>query len=81
MNSKGHFKHTTRNINLKLLFDNFGIKYTNKYNVDHLVNAIKKPYTIKHDINPQQYIGITLKWEYQKCKFVCSVWIGMLKKP
>ena len=38
----GLWKHRTRKISFTLVVDDFGIKYTNKNDIDHLINAIKK---------------------------------------
>ena len=62
----GLWKHKTRKINFTLVVDDFGIKYTNKNDIDHLINAIKEKYSIKIDWEGSKYIGIDLKWDYTK---------------
>jgi hypothetical protein len=44
--------------------DNFGIKFVNKNNVDHLISSIKKMYTLTEDWTGNLYCGITLVWDY-----------------
>ena len=48
------FEQKTRDISFTLVVDNFGIKYTNNDNVDHLISTIKNRYPTKLDINPKQ---------------------------
>ena len=60
-NTAGLFRHKTRNLNFTLVVDDFGIKYTNKDDVDHLINAIRERYPIKVMMEPEQYVGVTMK--------------------
>ena len=43
----------------------FGIKYTNQADVDHLINTFQEKYPFKVDWEAKQYIGIDLKWDYK----------------
>ena len=45
----GLWKHQTRPINFTLVVDDFGIKYTDKDDIDYLIEAIKEKYPIKID--------------------------------
>ena len=47
------------------MVDDFGVKYTGQYNAQHLINTIKKFYTLSEDWTGGLYCGITLKWEYK----------------
>ena len=47
-----------------LCVDDFGIKYTNKQNLDHLQQALKDKYSIKEDLTGKLYCDIHLKWDY-----------------
>ena len=40
------WKHTTRDITFSIVVNNFGVKYVGKENSDHLIQALKKQYTI-----------------------------------
>ena len=60
-NTLGLFRHKTRNITFTLVVDDFGISYTDENDVHHLINAIKERYPVKVKMDPDQYIGITLK--------------------
>ena len=46
--------------------DDFGIKYTKQADVEHLVAAVREKYPFKVDWEAKQYIGIHLKWDYEK---------------
>ena len=58
----GLCKHQTRPISFKLVVDNFGIKYTNKDDIDDLFKPIKEKYPLKIDWTRAQYVGINLDW-------------------
>ena len=60
----GLFIHKERDITFTLVVDDFGIKYTDKADVDHLVEALRDKYPLKVDWKAEQYIGIHLKWNY-----------------
>jgi hypothetical protein len=60
----GLFIHKDRDINFTLVVDDFGIKYTDKADVEHLVAALRDKYPLKVDWKAEQYIGIHLKWNY-----------------
>jgi hypothetical protein len=47
-----------------LVADNFGVKYVNQQDAQHLVNAISEHYTTTEDWTGTVYCGITLKWDY-----------------
>ena len=40
------------------------IKYVNEDDVQHLRQAIEAKYPVKFKMQPTQYIGINLKWNY-----------------
>lgn len=61
----GLFKHITRPIAFSLVVDDFGVKYTNKADADHLLQTLEKHYTaVATDWTGGLYCGITLKWDY-----------------
>ena len=68
----GLFKHETRTISFTLVVDDFGIKWTNKDDLDHLLNSLEKKYSMKVDMDAKQYVGIDLQWDYDKRELVCS---------
>ena len=71
--TEGLFRHKTRDISFTLVVDDFGIKYTNTDDVDHLNHILRKKYKYKVDMEGKQYIGIHLKWDYEKREVICSM--------
>lgn len=58
----GWFKHQWRLITFTLIVDNFGIKYAEKENADHLINKLKSKYTkIEVGWTGILYCGITME--------------------
>ncbi len=47
-----------------MLVDDFGVKYVNKDDVDHLIASIKKNYMLTKDWTGNLYCGIQLNWDY-----------------
>ena len=61
----GLWTHDTRPISFSLVVDDFGVKYTNKADADHLLQTLEKHYTaVATDWTGGLYCGITLKWDY-----------------
>jgi hypothetical protein len=65
----GLWKHKTRPTVFCLCVDDFGIKYFNDADRDHLLNALKSNYRISTDLEGKHYCGLTLDWNYAQ-KFV-----------
>jgi hypothetical protein len=63
-NTLGLWYHKTRPITFTLVVDNFGVKYVNKDEVDHLITSIKKNYMLTEDWKGNLYCGIQLDWDY-----------------
>eukprot|EP00957_Ditylum_brightwellii_P011867 894302-Ditylum_brightwellii.AAC.1 len=59
------WKHKDRDISFCLVVDDFGIKYTNKNNLQHLIRVLQQLYTITIDRNINLFCGITLRWDYE----------------
>ena len=60
----GLWKHNARKITFCLCVDDFGVKYFNKADVDHLINALKTRYDISTDWEGENYCGLFLQWNY-----------------
>ncbi len=60
----GLWKHTTRPISFTLVVNDFGVKYTHKEDIDHLIKCIKEQYELTKDLDGDLYCGIRLKWDY-----------------
>ncbi|KAL7447610.1 hypothetical protein ACHAXS_000009 [Conticribra weissflogii] len=61
----GLWKHHLRPIQFTLVVDDFGIKYVNKKDAKHLLNALKDHYKVEVDWTGELYCGITLAWNYK----------------
>jgi hypothetical protein len=48
-NTLGLWHHESRPLTFTLVVDDFGIKFVNKNDVDHLISSIKKTYTLTKD--------------------------------
>jgi len=46
--------------------DDFGVKYINKTDINHLIQALKQDYKIEEDWEGTRYLGNTLYWDYKK---------------
>jgi hypothetical protein len=58
------FKHESRPISFTLVVDDFGIKYQNKDDAEHLIAAIRDKYVLKVDWEGQKYLGIVVRMDY-----------------
>lgn len=62
----GMWRHTTRKTIFTLTVDDFGIKYCNNDDLQHLLQTLRQKYTITVDMTGSQYCGLTLDWNYDK---------------
>ena len=62
----GLFTHKTRPIWFTLVVDDFGIKYCERADIDHLLSVLKQFYDVETDWTSGLYCGITLDWHYQE---------------
>ena len=62
----GLWKHETREIAFLLVVDDFGIKYTDKRDVEHLLSALQDAYKISVDWDGERYCGLIMKWDYTR---------------
>ncbi len=60
----GFWKHQTRPICFTLIVDDLAVKYVNKEDTEHLINAIKAYYPMTVDRDAMKYIGLTIIWDY-----------------
>lgn len=61
----GLWKHVTKPISFTLIVDDFGVKYTDKSDVLHLISALEQQYQITQDWTSKRYSGMSLKWDYK----------------
>jgi hypothetical protein len=79
ISTPGLWYHETRPISFTLVVDDFGVKYVNKEDIDHLIELIKKTYTLTEDWTGNLYCGICLDWDYKNCTVDISM-PGYVKK-
>jgi hypothetical protein len=60
----GLWSYDTLPVTFSLVVDDFGIKYEGLSNAHHIMNALKKHYTVSKDLTGGLYCGITLHWDY-----------------
>ena len=48
------------------MVDDFGVRYINKQDTDHLIMTLQKKYPIKMNQKGDYYLGMTLEWDYNK---------------
>ena len=64
--STGLWTHETRKTKFCVCVDDFGIKYFNQDDADHLINSLKNHYKLTIDWKGEDYCGLHLKWNYSK---------------
>jgi hypothetical protein len=64
----GLWTHKTRPTMFTLIVDDFAINNMSENDADHIINALKKYYTITVDKDAAKYIGLTIKWNYENGK-------------
>jgi hypothetical protein len=79
VNTPGLWYHESCLILFTLVVDDFGVKYVNKEDVNHLVARIKSTYTLTKDWMGNLYCGITLDWDYNN-RTVDILMPGYIKK-
>ena len=62
----GIWRHEKLDIIFTLCIDNFGIKYWNLDDANHLLNTLQRYYKISIDCSGTQYCGLILDWNYLK---------------
>jgi Reverse transcriptase (RNA-dependent DNA polymerase) len=65
-NVPGLWFHKTRSICFTLVVDDFGIKYTDKQDLHHLIGALQAKYKISEDHTGSKYCGMTIVWDYER---------------
>ena len=61
--TQGIWTHQDRGIHFTLVVDDFGIRYRNKKDADHLISALQEKYEVTKDWAGGLYFRITLKWD------------------
>ena len=60
------WSHESKPTKFCLCVDDFGIKYFNKTDLNHLINALKSAYEITDDLSGSKFCGLTLDWNYEQ---------------
>jgi len=61
----GLWQHKTQNIAFTLVVDDFGVKYSDQRDAEHLMATLSQQYTASQDWEGTQYLGLTLEWDYE----------------
>jgi hypothetical protein len=65
--SLGIWEHKTKPTKFCLCVDDFGVKYFNQNDADHLIHALQTSgYAITIDMKGENYCGLKLEWNYDK---------------
>jgi hypothetical protein len=75
----GLWKHKTRPISFVLWVDDFGVKYSDKKDAQHLIDTLKQKYRVSIDWTGSTYVKMKLKWDYDKRTVSISI-PGYVKK-
>jgi len=59
------WKHVRCPIQSTLVMDNFRVKYSQKQDVDNLIQSLKNDFTLSKDWKGGLYCGILLSWDYE----------------
>ena len=65
----GLWKHESRPIIFTLVVDDFGVKYMNKEDEEHLMSVLKQNYEVTEDWEGERYIGMHLRWDYPEKRY------------
>ncbi len=79
VNTPGLWYHETCPILFTLSVDDFGIKYVNRADEEHLLTSLQATYKLTADWTGDLYCGIALGWDYNKRYVVISM-PGYVKK-
>jgi hypothetical protein len=63
-NTPGLWYHESHPVSFTLVVNNFGVKSIGKDHAMHLIESIKKTYTLTKDWTRNLYCGISLEWDY-----------------
>ena len=57
----GLWNHESRPIMSTLVVDDFGVKYVNKEDAEHLMSVLKQKYKVTEDWEGKRYIGMHIR--------------------
>ena len=62
----GLWRHSTRPITFCLCVDDFGIKFENRVDAEHLLSSLRQFYSISTDWSGKNFCGLHLDWHYNE---------------
>ena len=62
----GLWRHCNQPIQVTLVVDNFGIKYTHEKDLEYLIKSLKENYELSIDREGALYCDIILYWNYDE---------------
>ena len=65
-NITGIWTHKTRRTTFCLYVDDFGVKFFNKSDADHLLSSLQQNYEYTVDWSGEIFCGLTIVWNYNK---------------
>ena len=69
----GLWTHVWRPVKFTLVVDGFGVKFEGLQHANHLKATLERWYGITVDWDGSKYVGINLKWDYDKMTLDTSV--------
>jgi hypothetical protein len=60
----GFWKHCSQDLQFVLVVDDFGIKYLQQEDLDHLIATLKRYYDVALDKEGKEFVKIELDWDY-----------------
>jgi hypothetical protein len=60
----GLWTHKTRDVTFCIVVNDFGIKYTNRCDAEHLLTALQALYVVTTDWTGSLYLAMTIDWDY-----------------
>ena len=66
LSTPGLWTHNIRLTTFTLCVDDFGIKYYDKKDTLHLIDALNEKYNTSVDWEGSKYCGMELNWDYNK---------------
>ena len=62
----GLWKHDVRPITFCLCVDDFGVKYINKDDANHLLSSLQQTFNVSTDWEGKNFCGLTFNWNYKQ---------------
>jgi hypothetical protein len=59
------YKHKTRQMKFGKTVDDFGVEYIKRADAEFLITELEKLYTLKVDWDPSEFLGMSLKFDYE----------------